>query len=1291
MSTSETSYTHARLKALGRVIVAVLGTILGLTTVATGIVLTAAPAYAATAPTLANGSAAYDNVTSEPPNTTTTTSTIASPGTATSLAVAGTYGPGSASTNGYTFAPIGDVDITSTCGLDIFSYTTRASITSFTGASLVSGNPSCSIPSGSTVSQLGAPTQYNAMSLVSGGATNVNPSSLYIAAQPPISDGYAQITTTSTTGIITMQPESTATGNFSLTFGYCAPGETYPTGPDCSTATLTYNAGSSTLVGENVSVSISSETIYEAPSSANTSPQYTAKGSNFTFSQDPTTDLIPYENYSSIGTITINYANGFASIEPVPAGMTFVPGSIQQFGGDGVTGGGATTVKYCTAAGTGCDATMSGNYKTTYPYLEEEFSGTHIAGGQMVTLPGFSAQFTASGNPGAAPQNTLTELRVTTNAQVPILGATNVAFDGYPTSCPSYTQTGNTSGCPTSGTPAYVAPTGPPFTTIIPSVTGLDTTTDTTTGGATVNITGTGFTGASAVDFGTNPAVFNVNNDGSITATDPGGSVGTVDVTVVSGGETSATSSADQFTYTLGPPGPSTNVVAEPDNAQAEVTWTAPFNPGDPIESYTVTATDTTTPANGGETCQSATTSCTVTGLTNGDSYTFAVTATSDVGTGPSSASSAPIVLGAPQQPTGVSATGAQNASSTVTWTDPAVTGASPVTQYTVTAADSTTPANGGETCIYTVSNPEADSCNVTGLTNGDSYTFTVTATNGSGTGPASAPSAAVVPSTVPGAPTAVSATSGANAQSVVSFTAPASNGGAAISGYTVTAADSTTPANGGQTASGTASPITVTGLTNGDSYTFSVTATNVSGTGPASAPSASVVPATVPGAPTAVTASSTPVTQTTAATVSWTAPASNGGSALTKYTATSSTGSKTCTATPPATTCNVTGLTNGTSYTFTVTATNAVGTERGVGTVECRRPVDHAQCPHYRHRDIGQRLGVGRLHQPERHRHRRPDHHGLHGDGDGPHHAGQRRPDGHRVRDADRRERPDQRRQLHLHRVRHQRRRQRSELVGLRCGHHRPPRSPDSGRGESGQRRGDGELDGPGIDRWWASHVVHGEAQQRQRDVHVERLASADHLHGDRPDQQDRLHVHGDGHQRLRHRPGVLGVVEHHRGRAHAADQRGRHWGSERPVDGELDHCVQQRVRHHLPDGDLLDGLQDVQPVPGDQHDLHRDRPDQRDHLHVHGEGGQRQRHQPDLGGFEQHRALDGARRPDGCECDPGGEPGRSQLHRPGLQRWRLNHRLHGDSSGQHHACQRRTDGQWQRQPDHSDRAYQR
>ncbi|MGH9128051.1 MAG: cell wall-binding repeat-containing protein, partial [Acidimicrobiales bacterium] len=93
-----------------------------------------------------------------------------------------------------------------------------------------------------------------------------------------------------------------------------------------------------------------------------------------------------------------------------------------------------------------------------------------------------------------------------------------------------------------------------------------------------------------------------------------------------------------------------------------------------------------------------------------------------------------------------------------------------------------------------------------------------------------------------PGAPTIGTATAG-NASATVTFTVPSSHGSRPITGYTVTAKDLTTPANGGQTAKGTAGPITVRGLTNGDSYTFTVTATNTVGTGPSSGPSNAVTP----------------------------------------------------------------------------------------------------------------------------------------------------------------------------------------------------------------------------------------------------------------------------------------------------------------------------------------------------------------------------------------------------------------------------------------------------------------
>ena len=112
----------------------------------------------------------------------------------------------------------------------------------------------------------------------------------------------------------------------------------------------------------------------------------------------------------------------------------------------------------------------------------------------------------------------------------------------------------------------------------------------------------------------------------------------------------------------------------------------------------------------------------------------------------------------------------------------------------------------------------------------------TVTATNSAGSASATSAATATIAAGVPGAPTIGTATRG-DAQATVPFTAPAITGGVAITSYTVTSSP------GGITASGSTSPITVTGLTNGTAYTFTVTATNSVGTGPASAASNSVTP----------------------------------------------------------------------------------------------------------------------------------------------------------------------------------------------------------------------------------------------------------------------------------------------------------------------------------------------------------------------------------------------------------------------------------------------------------------
>ena len=94
---------------------------------------------------------------------------------------------------------------------------------------------------------------------------------------------------------------------------------------------------------------------------------------------------------------------------------------------------------------------------------------------------------------------------------------------------------------------------------------------------------------------------------------------------------------------------------------------------------------------------------------------------------------------------------------------------------------------------------------------------------------------------TVPSAPTIGTATATGSTTATVVYTAPASDGGTAITSYTATSTPDNVTGTLSQAGSGT---ITVTGLTTNTSYTFTVTATNAVGTGPASAASNSVTPA---------------------------------------------------------------------------------------------------------------------------------------------------------------------------------------------------------------------------------------------------------------------------------------------------------------------------------------------------------------------------------------------------------------------------------------------------------------
>jgi hypothetical protein len=162
-----------------------------------------------------------------------------------------------------------------------------------------------------------------------------------------------------------------------------------------------------------------------------------------------------------------------------------------------------------------------------------------------------------------------------------------------------------------------------------------------------------------------------------------------------------------------------------------------------------------------------------------------------------------------------------------VAFTAPSNIGGGAITSYTVIASNGQTAS--GATSPITVS----------GLSAATSYTFIAYANNVYGPSPASATSASASTYKVPGAPTNASATAGSQ-QASVSFTAPSDLGiPASITGYRVTSSP------GGFTATGASSPITVTGLTNGTAYTFTVEAQNAAGYGPASSASNSVTPFT--------------------------------------------------------------------------------------------------------------------------------------------------------------------------------------------------------------------------------------------------------------------------------------------------------------------------------------------------------------------------------------------------------------------------------------------------------------
>jgi len=266
---------------------------------------------------------------------------------------------------------------------------------------------------------------------------------------------------------------------------------------------------------------------------------------------------------------------------------------------------------------------------------------------------------------------------------------------------------------------------------------------------------------------------------------------------------------------------------------------------------------------------------------------------------------------GVPTPPIIGVATATGPTTATVSFTTPIYDGGFTITSYTATSSP------GGIT--GTVNQSGSGTINMTGLSQNTSYTFTVTATNSFGTSNPSSPSNIITTFAVP-----------------VNTVAPVVSGTAAF-GQTLSSTKGTWTGtatiiytyqwqrNNTNIPSATTGTYTLVQADVGNPIRCVVTGTNSYGNSSANSNSTSNVVPIVPGAPTVGTA--TAISYNTA-TVEYTAPSSNGGATITRYTATSNpdgitgilnqAGSGTITVEP---------LNGSTTYTFTVTATNSAGT----------------------------------------------------------------------------------------------------------------------------------------------------------------------------------------------------------------------------------------------------------------------------------------------------------------------------------------------------------------------------
>jgi len=311
-----------------------------------------------------------------------------------------------------------------------------------------------------------------------------------------------------------------------------------------------------------------------------------------------------------------------------------------------------------------------------------------------------------------------------------------------------------------------------------------------------------------------------------LVAADVGNTIRCVVTATNVAGSASANSNSTASVSATVPDAPTIGTATVTSATTATVAYTAPAsNGGATITSYTATSSPSGIT---GTLSQAGSGTITVSGLAQGTSYTFTVTATNSIGTSAaSSASNSITTYSAPVNTVAPVVSGTATFGQTLTTTDGTWTG-TPSPSFTYQWQRVTTNIGGATSSTYVLVQADV----------GNTIRCVVTATNVVSAVSANSNSTATVAATVPDAPTIGTATATGSASATVVYTAPASNGGSVITSYTATSSPSGITGTLSQAGSGT---ITVSGLAATTSYTFTVKATNAIGQSAASAASNSI------------------------------------------------------------------------------------------------------------------------------------------------------------------------------------------------------------------------------------------------------------------------------------------------------------------------------------------------------------------------------------------------------------------------------------------------------------------